>query len=450
MTKTARAGVFIAGIALAACGGGSPAGSTTPPTTLPATTTTFAPDPAYVPPECAGTEITTTSVSISTTVAPQSLSEQQQSEVVAAIDAAVREHYLYPDFNGVDWEGAVAALVAEVATGLDTSAFYERLDELIASLADEHSHLETPAEVLANAAELAASNDFVGIGGLLLPVESEGLVALLAVFPGSAADHAGLAVHDSILAADGVPLVNAEAYRALRGPECSLVVLTVRSPGGEARTISAVRSRVTGGIPITSRLVPDPEGRSIGYVFIPTLGDGSADEQVPSAIEGFGPLDGLIVDLRGNGGGSSSVLEPLLALFTSGTVGGYRSGDGSRVLEITADEVHNSQTVPLVVLIDEDTVSYAEVLAGTLAAMGRATLIGETTDGNVETLRGYDLPDGSKLWLAAERFYPFADPDADWERDGIVPDVAVVSEWEDFTFETDPALGPALAALATG
>jgi len=446
MTKTVSVVLLVGAVALAACGGSTTTATTT--TSSPVTSTTV-PAPAFVPPECAGTVTTTAGTTTSTSVEPVDLSADQQQGVVDAIDAVVRDHYLYPDFNGTDWERAVAALTTNVATGLDTARFYEHIAGLITSLGDEHSYVETPAEVFAAQAQLAASNDFVGIGGLLLPVESEGLVTLLAVFPGSAADHAGLTIHDSILSADGVRLVDAEAYGALRGPECSLVVMTVRTPGGEPRTISAVRYRVTGGIPITASLVPDSAGRTIGYVFIPTLGDGSADDQVRSALERFGPLDGLIVDLRGNGGGSSSVLEPLLALFTSGTVGEYRSKGGTRLLDIPPDEVHNSQSVPLVVLIDEDTVSYAEVLAGTLAAMGRATLIGETTNGNVETLRGYDLPDGSKLWLAAERFYPLADPDVDWERDGITPDVAVVSEWQDFTFETDPALGPALDAFAT-
>lgn len=450
MTKTVRIGVLAVAVAVAACGGSPTTATTTPPattTTLPATTV---PVPAYVPPECAGTAKTTMPPTTTTTVPLPSLSIQQQRDVVDAIDTVVGDQYLYPDFNGTDWEGAVDSLTADITAGLDTVPFYERVDGLISSLGDEHSHLETPAEVLAANMQFAAATDFVGIGVLAQPIEAEGLVTILAVFPGSAADRAGLELHDGILAADGVSLIDEEALSAMRGPECSLVVLTVRTPGGEPHTISAIRYRVTGGIPITASLVPDPNGRIIGYVFIPTLRDGSIGEQVRSALDGFGPLEGLIIDLRGNGGGSSSVFESLLALFTSGTVGEYRSGDGSRLLDIPADEVHNSQSVPLVVLIDEDTVSFAEVLAGTLAATGRATLVGEKTMGNVETLRGYDLPDGSRLWLAAERFYPVADPDVDWEQDGIVPDVEVASEWQDFTFETDPALGPALTALAEG
>ena len=46
----------------------------------------------------------------------------------------------------------------------------------------------------------------------------------------------------------------------------------------------------------------------------------------------------------------------------------------------------------------------------------------------------------------------WANPDAHvvlFKRDGIIPDIEVVSEWEDFTFKTDPALGPALAAITS-
>ena len=438
-------------LVLTACGGAA-ATTTTAITGSTTTTTTTLPEPAYVPPECSTATPTTVASGATTTTSPPpaALSPEQQGDVVAALDAIVRDHYLYEDFNGTDWPGAVVALDGRIAAGLDTATFYGAMSALITSLGDDHSHFESPAEVAAAATELAASNDYVGIGGLMLPVLDEDLVTVLAVFPGSAAEHAGLDLHDSIIAVDGVPLAAGTGFRGLRGPECSLIVMTVRTPGEQARTVSAVRFRVEGGIPITARLVPTDDGRTIGYLLIPTLGDGSIDDQVRTALEEFGDLDGLILDLRVNGGGSSTVLQPLLALFTSGTVGDYVSRAETRPLEITADDVHNSQTVPLAVLIGEDTVSYAEVLAGTLAAAGRATLIGETTLGNVETLRGYDLPDGAKLWLAAERFYPRADPNADWERDGIIPDVAVASEWQDFTFETDPALPPALDALAAG
>jgi carboxyl-terminal processing protease len=252
------------------------------------------------------------------------------------------------------------------------------------------------------------------------------------------------------VAVDGLPMGDDPAARAyrLRGPECSLVVMTVRSPGEEERSVAAVRARVQGNVAIHAALVPVDDGRRVAYILIPTFFDMTIDDQVRDALEEFGPLDGLIIDLRPNGGGSSVVAEPIMSLFVGGTVGDYLSRDGTRALSLEADPVHNSDTVPLAILVGEHTESYGEIVAGILGARDRSVVIGETTMGNVETLHGFALPGGSMLWVAAEVFRPRSDPDADWERDGIVPDIEVEVDWHDFTFDTDPALDPALEALA--
>lgn len=445
MSNRTRAARLIAAALMVAACGGSPVASV-PTTTTVAVTSTTLPDPAYVPPECAGIPATTApGVVTDTTIAPPApLTIEQQLDVLTGVDNAVRDQYVYPDFHGTDWTSAVAALAARVESGIDTATFYQAIDDLITSLGDDHSYHESPAEVLAGEVELAATHDYVGIGSMVLPVEDKGIVTVLAVFPGSAAEHAGLQIHDNIHVIDGVSLTELGAYKKLRGPACSLIVMEVSSPGEPARVLTAVRFRVEGGIPVTSRLVPTDDGTRIGYILIPTLADGSADDQVRAALDDFGELDGLILDLRVNGGGTSLVLEPLLALFTSGTLGDFVSREGTRPLEIAASGVQNSATVPLVVLIDEDTESYAEVLAGTLSVLGRAVLIGEPSRGNVESLTGYELDDGSKLWLAHETFVPRAAPEAEWESAGVLPDVVVASSWEEFTLETDPAIQAAL------
>ncbi|MEK7251816.1 MAG: S41 family peptidase [Actinomycetota bacterium] len=446
--RTSRV-LILAFAVITACGGNAPVLSTTTTTAVNTTTTEAIVIPAFVPEECVSTTVILGPGTTPTVVEPEPLAPDQQMDVLEGVDDAVTDHYLYPDFNGIDWDGGVAALEAEIVSGLDAAVFYERVTDLIASLGDEHSDFETPAERATTEAELAAHNDYVGIGILALPFPELDGVSVLAVFPDSAAAHAGLELHDSIVGIDGIPVSDdpASSFTRLRGPECSLVVVTVRTPGEEDRIVSLVRFGVEGGIPIDARIVPTTDGRMIGYVLIPTLADGSIDDQVATALDAFGPLDGLILDLRENRGGSSHVLDPLLGLFTSGTVGTYVSREGERPLQISGTTVQNSQTVPLVVLIGDDTESYAEIFAGTLAAAGRATLIGETTGGNVETLHAYDLPAGSRIWLAKERFSPTSDPTADWERDGVVPDIVVPSDWQDFTFDTDPALAPALEAL---
>jgi C-terminal processing protease CtpA/Prc len=99
-----------------------------------------------------------------------------------------------------------------------------------------------------------------------------------------------------------------------------------------------------------------------------------------------------------------------------------------------------------VILVSEETVSFGEIFSGLLQDIGRAKLAGQTTLGNVETLSGYSFRDGSRAWLARERFDPPVSH-ADWERDGIHPDLEAHADWDTFTFENDPGIVAALKLL---
>jgi C-terminal processing protease CtpA/Prc len=96
--------------------------------------------------------------------------------------------------------------------------------------------------------------------------------------------------------------------------------------------------------------------------------------------------------------------------------------------------------------VSEDTASFGEICAGILRDAGRARIVGETSLGNVEVLRGFSFEDGSLIWLAAATF-DSAFSDTNWEETGIVPDVHAFAEWDTFYFETDPSLAAALNLL---
>jgi C-terminal processing protease CtpA/Prc len=115
-------------------------------------------------------------------------------------------------------------------------------------------------------------------------------------------------------------------------------------------------------------------------------------------------------------------------------------------LRVTADPIGNSQSVPLVVMVSEDTVSYGEIFAGIMRDSRGAKITGETSLGNVEVLHGFSFDDGSELWIAAERFIP-QHSDENWEETGIVTDIEAFGEWNSFTFETDPSIAAALTLL---
>jgi C-terminal processing protease CtpA/Prc len=252
-----------------------------------------------------------------------------------------------------------------------------------------------------------------------------------------------------LVAVDGDPIQDIDDLARVRGPECTEVILTVQSPGEQPRPLALIRHPITSSLPVGARLVPTEDGSRIGYIFLVTLFDETIPGSVAAALESFGALDGLIVDNRMNGGGSSTVVEPILSFFTDGTLGHFVSRQGRRALAVEADPIHNSQDVPMVVLVGPETVSFGEILSGILADIGRARIVGTATDGNVETLHGYDFEDGSRLWIAEETFDPL-NSDVDWEETGIAVEVAAGGEWDSFTFETDPGVAAALDLLLGG
>jgi carboxyl-terminal processing protease len=435
-----------------------------PPTATPLPTATLTPTatvtpsptptplvPAYIPPQCANSALATVSPDMALAQSTQDtetnpdISKGMQLRVLRDVANIVEDVYVYPDFNGKDWKAIEEQYRDKVEAGLETETFYQEMKAMIFELEDEHSNFLSPIEVEADAAELKGENEYVGVGVYGAYDFEKDTFIIISTFPGSSAEYGGLQSHDSILQVDGLPITE-ELGNRLRGPECSVVVATVQSPGEAPRDVMLMRYRIEGGIPVEARLVPTTDGSKIGYIFIPTFFDETIPPQVEEALNGFGPLDGLIVDLRMNGGGSSTVTYPILEFFTTGRLGQFVSREHSRPLDIEANSIHNSQIVPLIIMVSEDTVSFGEIFAGVMQDSGRAQVVGETSLGNVEVLNGYNFDDGSAIWIAAETFKS-AFSDADWEQTGIVPDAQAFAEWDMFYFDTDPSIAAALELL---
>jgi len=431
----------------------NPATPTPLPTLTPTLTLTPTPEPlkpAFIPPECEAVPLATAVPSQAEVATPEvepdpEISKAEQLAVFDELTGRVSKVYVYPDFNGKDWNEIQSRYEAKIQAGMDTETFYQAMREMIYELGDEHSFFLSPNEVEETNAELEGSREFVGVGIFgQTDLERERHI-VVSVYPGSAADNSGLQPHDAILKVDGLPISSESGY-SLRGPKCSAVVMTVQSPGQEAHDVMLVRHEIQGGFDIDARLVATTDGSKIGYIFIPTFFDETIPPQVDQALEDFGELDGLILDVRLNGGGSNAVVDPILARFVSGRLGQFVTREGSRALKIEADPIANSQTVPLVVVVSKDTVSYGEIFAGVLKDQGRARITGETSLGNVEVLYGFHFDDGSQAWIASATFRE-ENSDANWEETGIVPDLPAFAPWDTFTFETDPSVAAALSLL---
>lgn len=420
------------------------------PTTSPTPTSTPL-VPAYIPPECRSTQLATIppeAALILPTLESEANPEILQSEQLQIVDqlaSIVEDVYVYPDYNGHDWNEIKSRYRGKIEAGLDTESFYREMQAMIEELQDEHSRFLSPLEVEEWEAELRGESQFVGIGIYSLEdLERERLI-VISTFPGSPAEQGGIRAHDSILMVDGQPL-DLEKGSRLRGPACSAVVVTVQSPGEAPREVMLVRQSIQGGLEIDARLVPTADGSKIGYIFIPTFFDETIPPQIENALNAFGQLDGLILDVRLNGGGSSSVVHPILEHFVRGILGSFVSRSSSRPLDLPANPIHNSQTVPIVVIVSKETVSYGEIFAGVLRDSRGAQIVGETSLGNVEVMYAYNFDDGSQAWIASETFFP-KNSDDNWEETGIVPDVAALAAWDSFYFEIDPSIEAAVQML---
>jgi carboxyl-terminal processing protease len=432
----------------------APPTATPIPTFTPTVTTTPTPTPtqlvpAFIPPQCKAQPVATLSpeqvAQPVQTFDVKEISKSKQLQILDEIKGIVKDKYVYPDYNGKNWDEIVARYRAMVDAGLETQKFYTQMQAMIAELGDDHSSFISPIEVEASDAELKGESTFVGVGIYSNLNPDRKSLVVISTFPGSPAEYGGLQSHDSILALDGKP-ISPDDTKLTRGPECTAVVLKVQSPGEEPRDVIVMRTKVDGNIPVDARLVTTTDGSRIGYIFIPSFFDETLPPQIENALKEFGQLDGLILDLRLNGGGSSTVLYPILSLFTKGRLGSFVSRDSSRPLEIEPNPVNNSQTVPLVVLVSKNTASFGEIFSGIMKDARHAKITGETSLGNVEVLHGHNFEDGSVLWLASEKF-DSAFSDTDWEQTGIVTDIEAYADWNTFYFDTDPSIAAGLKLL---
>jgi carboxyl-terminal processing protease len=361
----------------------------------------------------------------------------------------VNDTYVYSDFNGLDWNAIHQEYHQKIKAGLTNASFYLAMDELITRLGDDHSYFLDPQQVAQQDAEYQGKHDYVGIGIMVSAVPERQHAVILSVFPGSPAEAAGLQPRDSIISVDGTPILGENGYLRdiVRGPEGTSIDILAQTPGEKPREVNITRHRITGDYPIVYSVITTRESKRIGYIFLDTFMDGTVDEQVAHALQEMSadkPLDGLILDNRMNTGGSSAVLEPVLGYFIGGKLGSFIKRSDQNPLRVKLNDINGSSKLPLVVLVGSETASFGEIFAGILQDTGRAYVIGTTTNGNVEILWGYDFEDGSQLWLANETFRPLNHPEQDWEKTGIIPDLTISGDFDQYSLNNDP---PVIAAL---
>ncbi|MFN2612914.1 MAG: S41 family peptidase [Solirubrobacterales bacterium] len=289
----------------------------------------------------------------------------------------------------------------------------------------------------------ATSGEFQGIGLTVAGVK-QGL-RVVRVIPHAPAERAGIQRGDVIVSAAGHPLagLSADAGAALiKGEPGTPVDLKIDPEGGgkiEALTVNRARVR----LPAAHGTLRHVDGQPVGYVRYLTFSSGAHGE-LEKAIHGLDDrgAKGFVLDLRGNGGGllNEAVLSASLFLDSGQLVVSTKSRvQGSRKYDAVG---HPLPAKPLVVLIDHETASAAEILTAALADHGIATVVGTRSYGKGVFQDVLPLDSGGALDLTVGRYFT---PDGtSLAGKGIQPDVRAK---DDLHTQPDEGLAQALAVL---
>jgi C-terminal peptidase prc len=374
--------------------------------------------------------------------APLSMPEQYRIDLFNGVWEGIRDYYVDPDTNGVDWDAIGDEYAPLILATDDAYEVYDLLREMVESLDDPFTGFYSPEDL-----GDPVDPSYGGIGALLdtsaAGEDSDGL-RIVYVFDGGSAADAGIRPRDRIIGVEGDDCAR---IADIRGPVGTSVTLTVASPGEVPREVTLERRQIDATIrPVARRLESDP---SIGYLQVLALSGQAAVEAITAGLgdllEGE-PLEGLVLDLRASNQGAPAVTLATLATFVRGQVGAYHSRVGEEPIEIEPNELAADYAeIPLAVLVDAETEADAEQLAAILQDQDRAVVVGAQTSGQTHGATTIDFPEGSLLQIVA---FGFELPDgATLEGVGVTPDIVVDEDWLAYAESEDPMLLAALEAL---
>jgi carboxyl-terminal processing protease len=248
------------------------------------------------------------------------------------------------------------------------------------------------------------SGEMIGIGVIL---RYKDVPQVLFPLENSPAMDAGIQVGDEILAIDGVStagLLTEELSSRIQGEPGSSILLQVRGLDGQEREHEITRRELP--IPSVRRVRMIDEQRGIGYLAITSFSNRTTEEfdEAVSRLQDDG-LKALILDLRGNQGGLLSPAVEISQRFVREGVLASTRGRGEPKVESAAPELAWYHGIPLILLVDGESASASEVLAGALQDHRVAVLLGEPTYGKgvVQTISRY--PDRHAIAKLTTSYY---------------------------------------------
>lgn len=249
-----------------------------------------------------------------------------------------------------------------------------------------------------------AEGTYYGIGVYISQDAETGLPLVTGVMPGTPAESAGLRPDDLVYEVDGESVYGKsldEAVSLIKGPEGTSVTLTVvRESADDFLEFTLNRERVETPT-VTLTMLED----GMAYIEILEFDDVTVDQFAEALAEAKGSgMKGLIIDLRGNPGGNLDAVTNICEMILPKGMIVYTENKSGKRDEYTCDGKRELQ-VPLVVLVDGNSASASEIMAGAIKDHGLGTLVGTTTFGKGIVQQIIPFRDGSAIKITISAYY---------------------------------------------
>ena len=294
--------------------------------------------------------------------------------------------------------------------------------------------------------ELTESLDgsFSGIGAVMTQDASSGVITITRVYDDSPAKKAGIKTGDILYRVE---------EKTVTGKDLDKVVSWIKGKKGTKVNLTLLRGTNSDKIKVTAtRDVINVETvkykvleNQIGYISISEF-DSVTGAQFAKALKQLQKknIEGLVVDLRNNPGGSlSTVCDILDSILPKGLIVYTKDKNGKKE-EYTSDEKHRLN-LPMSVLVNGQSASASEIFAGAVQDYGKAEIIGTQTYGKGVVQNLFDLKDGTCVKLTTSEYFTPKGRNIDGK--GITPDVKIEYKYNAKDPKADNQLDKAVSVV---
>lgn len=311
------------------------------------------------------------------------------------------------------------------------------LKGMFANLGDPYTQYYTKEEF----SKLMESIDgrYKGIG-VLVQASKEGLIKVVQVFDDSPAKEAGMKAGDYITKVEGEEFTAdqmEEAVALMKGDEDTTVNITIKrisddKPEGEDIDLKVDRRDVR--VDTVDESIKEVDGKKIGYIHIKSFDDVTKEDFEKSYKKlKNGGIEGLVLDLRNNPGGSLDVCLDIADKFLDeGIIVTTKDKKGNVVTEESDAE---KDDIPMTVLVNENSASASEILSGALKDRKRAKVIGQKTFGKGIVQKLFPLNDGSGAKITISEYH--TPSGAKINKVGVSPDIEATNDNPDLEIKEE-------------